>query len=105
MVADKTNINILSMSIIENIIIGYVITINVITCITYGIDKWKAKHNKWRIPEATLLILAGIGGSIGALLAMKLLHHKTLHKKFYIGVPGILLLQIAIIAYILLRNK
>lgn len=93
------------MGLIENIIIGYVITINVITLITYGIDKWKAKHNKWRIPEATLLMLAVIGGSIGALCAMKLFHHKTLHKKFYIGVPVILLLQIAIIAYILLGNK
>lgn len=54
------------MSTIEKIIIGYVIVINVITLMMYGIDKWKAKHSKWRIPEATLLIMAAVGGSIGA---------------------------------------
>ena len=58
------------MSTIEKIIISYVIIINVITLIMYGIDKWKAQHSKWRIPEATLLIMAGIGGSIGALSGM-----------------------------------
>lgn len=89
------------MSAIEKIIISYVIIINVITLIMYGIDKWKAKHSKWRIPEATLLIMAGIGGSIGALSGMNLFHHKTMHKKFYIGVPTILLLQISITIYIL----
>ena len=89
------------MSTIEKIIIGYVIVINVITLIMYGIDKWKAQHSKWRIPEATLLIMAGIGGTIGALSGMYLFHHKTMHKKFYIGVPSILLLQIGITIYIL----
>jgi uncharacterized membrane protein YsdA (DUF1294 family) len=89
------------MSTIEKIIIGYVIAINGITLMVYGIDKWKAKHNKWRIPEATLLILAAVGGSIGALCGMKFFHHKTMHKKFKYGVPAILLLQIAAIAYLL----
>lgn len=70
------------MSTIEKIIIGYVIVINVITLMMYGIDKWKAKHSKWRIPEATLLIMAAVGGSIGAWTGIKLFHHKTLHKKF-----------------------
>ena len=69
------------MSTIEKIIIGYVIVINVITLMMYGIDKWKAKHSKWRIPEATLLIMAAVGGSIGAWMGIKLFHHKTLHKK------------------------
>ena len=70
------------MSTIDTIIIGYVIVINVITLLMYGIDKWKAKHSKWRIPEATLLIMAAVGGSIGAWTGIKLFHHKTLHKKF-----------------------
>jgi len=70
------------MSTIEKIIISYVIVINVITLMIYGIDKWKAKHSKWRIPEATLLIMAAVGGSIGAWTGIKLFHHKTLHKKF-----------------------
>ena len=58
----------------------YLIVINVVTFLVYGIDKWKAKQGSWRISEATLLILAVIGGSIGALLGMKTWHHKTMHK-------------------------
>ena len=58
----------------------YLIVINVVTFLVYGIDKWKAKPGSWRISEATLLILAVIGGSIGALLGMKIWHHKTMHK-------------------------
>ena len=60
----------------------------------------KAKQGSWRIPEATLLILALIGGSIGALLGMKVWRHKTQHKKFKYGLPLILLAQIAIIYFI-----
>jgi uncharacterized membrane protein YsdA (DUF1294 family) len=58
----------------------YLIVINVVTFLVYGIDKLKAKHGSWRISEATLLILAVIGGSIGALLGMKIWRHKTQHK-------------------------
>ena len=58
----------------------YLIVINVVTFLVYGIDKWKAKQGSWRISEATLLILAVIGGSIGALLGMKVWRHKTMHK-------------------------
>lgn len=93
------------MSTIEKIIIGYVIAINVITLLMYGIDKWKAKHGKWRIPEATLLIMAAVGGSIGAWTGIKLFHHKTFHKKFKYGVPAILLLQLAIIVFIYLKTN
>jgi uncharacterized membrane protein YsdA (DUF1294 family) len=75
---------------------------NVITFFVYGIDKWKAKKGKWRISEATLLILAIIGGSIGAWLGIKVWHHKTMHKKFKYGVPAIIVLQlIAVAAYYL----
>lgn len=87
------------MKIIYELIIGYVAIINLFTCILFGIDKWKAKRNKWRIPEATLLTFAAIGGNIGALCGMYLFHHKTMHKKFFIGVPLILMLQIALIVY------
>jgi uncharacterized membrane protein YsdA (DUF1294 family) len=59
--------------------------------------KVKAKQGSWRISEATLLILAVIGGSIGALLGMQVWHHKTMHKKFKYGLPLILLGQIALI--------
>lgn len=82
-------------SIILYLII-YLVIINVMTFIVYGVDKRKAKQSKWRIRESTLLGLAAIGGSIGALLAMKILRHKTLHNQFKYGVPLILVAQIAI---------
>ena len=82
-------------SIILYLII-YLVIINVMTFIVYGVDKRKAKQSKWRIRESTLLGLAAIGGSIGALLAMKILRHKTLHNQFKYGVPLILVVQIAI---------
>lgn len=79
---------------------AYLLAINVAAFLVYGIDKLKAKHAKWRISEATLLLLAAVGGSIGAWLGMKVWHHKTLHMKFRYGVPLIILLQIALIAYL-----
>jgi uncharacterized membrane protein YsdA (DUF1294 family) len=81
----------------------YLIIINILTFFVYGIDKWKAKQSSYRISEATLLILAVIGGSIGALLGMRVWHHKTMHKKFKYGLPLILLTQIALI-YLVSNN-
>lgn len=83
----------------------YLAAINVVTFFIFGIDKWKAKRSKWRIPETTLLGLAVIGGSIGAWLGMKVWHHKTMHKKFKYGIPLILLAQIAIILLTSCRTK
>ena len=60
-------------------IVYILIVINVLTFVVYSIDKWKAKQGSWRISEATLLLLAVIGGSIGALLGMQVWHHKTMH--------------------------
>ena len=84
--------------VIEIIII--ILVINVITFFTYGIDKWKAKHGKWRISEAALLLLAVFGGSIGAWLGMKVWHHKTMHLKFKYGIPAIFIIQIALTLYL-----
>ena len=78
----------------------YLAVINVVTFFIYGIDKWKAKRLKWRIPEAKLLGMAVFGGSIGAWLGMKTWHHKTLHKKFRYGVPLILIAQVALVIWI-----
>ena len=85
----------------QRIIIIYLLVINIATFFTYGIDKWKAKKSKWRIREVSLLTLAVLGGSIGAWLGMKVWHHKTMHKKFKYGVPAILILQLALLAYII----
>lgn len=82
----------------------YLLAINGITFFTYGIDKWKAKRSKWRIPESTLLVMAVIGGSIGAWLGMKVWHHKTMHKKFKYGVPAIFFIQVAIVGYVIFKG-
>jgi uncharacterized membrane protein YsdA (DUF1294 family) len=89
----------------RQLILIYLIAINVVTFFLYGIDKWKAKRSKWRISEATLLGLAVIGGSIGAWLGMKVWHHKTMHKKFKYGLPLILIIQIAIVFLTSCRSK
>ena len=81
-------------------IIYYLIGISVLTFLAFGLDKWKARRDRWRIPEATLLLLAVFGGSVGALLGMCVFHHKTKHLKFAIGVPLILLAQVALSYFI-----
>ncbi len=77
--------------------------INIIAFVMYGIDKLKAKMGAWRIPEATLLGIAFIFGALGAYLGMKVFRHKTKHKQFYIGVPLMLILQIAFIAFVIVK--
>ena len=84
-----------------NIILGYLLAVNIATFFLYGIDKYKAKKGKWRISEATLLTMAAIGGSIGALAGMRLWHHKTMHKKFKYGIPVIIIFQVALAVYLL----
>ena len=79
------------------IIIYYLLTINLLTFVTYGIDKYKARHKHWRVREASLLLLAALGGSPAALLAMHLSRHKTQHNKFRYGVPGILIVQVLLV--------
>ena len=79
-----------------NALLYYLIVINILTFAAYGIDKWKARQGSWRISEATLLMLAVIGGTIGALLGMQVWRHKTMHLKFKYGLPLILLAQIAL---------
>ena len=84
-----------------HICLFYLATINLFAFFMYGIDKWKAKRSKWRISETALLMLAVMGGSIGAWLGMNTWHHKTLHKKFGLGVPLILTVQILLLIYII----
>lgn len=83
-----------------NLVLYYIVIINILTFIVYGIDKLKAKKGKLRIPESTLLLLAIIGGSIGAWFGMRLLHHKTMHKKFKFGIPLIIILQLGVLLYL-----
>ena len=88
---------------VQLIIIYYLLVINAVAFFVYGIDKLKARKGWWRISEATLLLLAIIGGSVGAWLGMKAWHHKTMHRKFQYGLPVIFLLQLALAVYLCTR--
>ena len=84
-------------------ILAYLLIVNAVAFLLMLIDKVKAKKNRWRIKESTLMLWAAIGGSIGALAGMYTFRHKTLHRKFTIGIPAILVLQIAAVIYILYK--
>lgn len=84
------------MDVIFTLII-YLVVVNVIGFALMGMDKWKAKKQAFRIPEATLFTIAIIGGSIGCILGMFTFHHKTRHWYFLYGMPAILILQIGLI--------
>ena len=81
----------------------YLLIINAIAFCLMLIDKYKARKNLWRIPEATLISTALLGGSIGALIGMYTVRHKTRHVKFTVGIPLILLAQIALAQFLLLK--
>lgn len=80
---------------------AYFASVNFIGFALMGIDKHKAKKRAFRIPEATLFIIAVIGGSIGSILGMYTFRHKTRHRSFVYGMPFILLVQIALIVALL----
>ncbi len=80
------------------ICIVYLVIVNIIAFIAYGVDKQKARRGRWRISENTLLLLAVLGGSIGAIWGMKAFHHKTKKATFSVGLPVILILQIILLA-------
>jgi hypothetical protein len=86
----------------RNIFVIYLILINITALIIYGADKRKAVKRQWRIPERTLIGAAVLGGGIGALLGMRVFHHKTKHPKFTIGVPVIIIIE-AVIAVLLAK--
>jgi len=89
---------------VQPVLIYCLIGLNILAFVVYGLDKWKATHQQWRIPEATLLLLALIGGSLGAWLGMKAWHHKTLKPRFRYGVPLILLVQLALLSFCSCRS-
>ncbi|MFL0248240.1 DUF1294 domain-containing protein [Candidatus Clostridium stratigraminis] len=78
-------------------ILVYLTAINIFGIYIMYLDKRKAKKGYWRVPEATLFMVAAIFGSLGILIGMKLFHHKTKHLKFVIGIPAILIVQVYII--------
>lgn len=78
----------------------YLAIVNVLAFLLMLIDKQKAKKNRWRIRESTLLGVSFIGGSLGGLLGMHLLRHKTLHKRFAIGIPLMFIAHVALLLYL-----
>ena len=83
------------------LLLEYLIAVNLIGFALMGIDKYKAKKRAFRIPEATLFIVAIIGGSIGSIIGMYAFRHKTRHWYFVYGMPAILILQILLFALLL----
>ena len=81
----------------------YLLLINAIAFGLMLVDKRKAKKNRWRIPERTLMLCAALGGSIGALLGIYTFPHKTKHLKFTLGVPAILIAQIALAVFLIAK--
>ena len=81
----------------------YILILNLIGFIIMFIDKRKAIHRKWRISENTLIFISILGGSVGMLLGMHCFRHKTNHKKFTLGAPAILIIQLGIIIFLIQR--
>ena len=79
------------------------LALNVAVWMLYGIDKWKAKSGRWRIPEKVLLLAAFAGGSVGALTGMMMFRHKTKKAKFVISVPIFFVIHCVIAGYVLLN--
>lgn len=81
----------------------YLLLINAVGFLLMLVDKRKAQKKKWRIPEATLMGISLIGGSIGSLLGMYTFRHKTKHIKFYLGIPLILVVQAFLFTWLLTK--
>lgn len=76
------------------------IILNIVTYAIYGLDKYKAKRGRWRISERKLLLLAFLGGAVGAYAGMKIFRHKTLHPQFRYGIPVCIALQGLLLCYL-----
>ena len=87
----------------DALLLSCIIGVNVITFVVYGIDKLKAKKGKWRVPETTLLLLAIVGGSVGAWCGVKVWHHKTMHAKFKYGIPLIMAMQAGLLVCLMTK--
>lgn len=84
-------------------IIGYLVCINLAGLVSMGLDKRKAIRHQWRIPEATLFLIALLGGSLGSIIGMQLFRHKTRHWYFVWGMPAIFFIELALMLRIVLK--
>ncbi len=88
------------MKIEIQLLIIYLLIINIVAIIITGYDKLCAKKHSWRVKERTLMLISAIGGSVGMYVTMQLIRHKTRHIKFMLGIPLIIVLQIVLIWFI-----
>ena len=91
------------LSIITLLIAGYLLIMNIAGFASMGIDKAKAKKHAWRIPEATLFLIAALGGSIGSIAGMQFFRHKTKHWYFVVGMPVIFFIQLALAIVLIIK--
>ena len=85
------------------VLLIYIAVMSLIAFAAFGLDKVKAKTNRWRIRERTLFLLAILGGGIGAFLGMQIFRHKTQHRQFVIGIPAIMAVQLLLIGYLWMK--
>ena len=83
------------------LLLYYLLIINALGFLLMLVDKWKARKNRWRVRESTLLLIAALGGSVGSLLGMYLFRHKTQHLKFTLGIPLILAAQCFVVVLVM----
>ena len=79
----------------------YLLAVNLAAFLMMGLDKWKAKKDRWRVPEKTLFLPVVLGGGIGGILGMQVFRHKTRHWYFRFGFPAILILEVALVIFLL----
>lgn len=92
----------------ENILIylgGYAAIISLVAIFLTLYDKHAARKGTWRVKERTLLLVSALGGSVAMLATMRKVHHKTKHAKFMVGIPVIIVLQIAVVAFVYWQMK
>ena len=80
----------------------YLAAVNILGGVLCALDKYKAKRGKWRIRERTFFIISLLGGGVGVYVSMWIFRHKTLHKRFTLGIPAIIILQAAAAVYLYL---
>lgn len=85
------------------VVLLYLGILSIIGFASMGVDKYKAKHEKWRVPELTLFVIALLGGALGSVIGMQVFRHKTKHWYFNVFMPMILLLQIALVAFLFIK--
>lgn len=82
----------------------FLVLMNLLAFAVFGVDKWKAKHDRRRVPERTLWLLAVLGGALGALIGMQVFRHKTQHRSFRWGVPILLIVQIVLLIILIYQT-